>query len=677
MRLNHPKFISTLSALIISGLYIYNIISYTEKMDVSNQKTISKHAHVISDDIWRFDKSSAEKYLKLAIEANYYKNITVALPNDSKYVSIHTTPKESLEKALLRYNFIRTKEYNAEIITDNLKIGTLSAVVYIRNIYYYFNSFLVSMLFFLLVAFVTYLQFSKRLLNRAVLDRTVELKENQERLKSILQANPDPVVVYDTQGFPQFISPSFSKVFGWNLEEVRGRAIPFVPKEEKEISIAKIKEIYSTGKPLKFLTKRFTKSNTILDVNISAAIYKNAAGKTKGLVVNLADITEQIKIEGQLKQAQKMESIGTLAGGIAHDFNNILFPIVGHTEMLLEDISEDSPIRGNLNAIHTSSLRASELVKQILTFSRQESGELRLMKMQPVIKEVLKLVRSTIPTTIEIKQNIHADCGVIKADPTQMHQVIMNLAINAYHAMEKDGGEIKVSLQEIELKLHDTINLDVIPGVYVCLTITDTGIGMDKNLTDKIFDPFFTTKEKGKGTGMGLSVIHGIVKNMNGAVKVNSKPGKGTEFYVYLPVEKNFSEQQVTHSKIEMRMGTEQILLVDDEKAILTMEKQMLERLGYNVTSRTSSTDALEVFRDDPDKFDIVITDMAMPNMSGGKLSVELTKIRSDIPILICTGFSETMSEEKAASIGIKGFLLKPIVMRDLAQKIREVLDDD
>jgi CheY-like chemotaxis protein len=221
------------------------------------------------------------------------------------------------------------------------------------------------------------------------------------------------------------------------------------------------------------------------------------------------------------------------------------------------------------------------------------------------------------------------------------------------------------------------MNPKMAPGVYACLIVADTGVGMDKNLTDKIFDPFFTTKVIGKGTGMGLSVVHGIVTNMGGAVQVHSEQGKGTEFHVYFPIEKKSLKKQATHSKTQIQGGTEQILIVDDEEVILTIEKQILERLGYQVTSRVSSLEALEAFRANPDRFDIVITDMAMPNMSGDKLSAELIKIRSDIPVLLCTGFSETMSEEKATSLGIKGFLLKPVVIKDLALKIREVLDEN
>ena len=395
-------------------------------------------------------------------------------------------------------------------------------------------------------------------------------------------------------------------------------------------------------------------------------------------IVGIAeDITERKRLEKQLRQAQKMESIGTLAGGIAHDFNNILFPIVGHTEMLMEDIPKDSPLREGLDEIYISALRAKDLVKQILTFSRQENTDLKLMKIQSSIKETIKLIRSIIPTTIYIKEDIQVDCGVIKADPTQIHQITMNLATNAYHAMEKIGGELKVSLKEVKLSEQEVITSDMKPGDYACLTIADTGMGMDKELTEKIFDPFFTTKETGKGTGMGLSVVHGIVQSMDGAIQVYSEPGKGTAFHIYLPVIKASSEKQDTKTREAILVGTERILLVDDEKHIITMEKQMLERLGYQVTSQSSSIEALNTFNAAPDKFDLVITDMAMPNMSGDKLSVELVKIRSDIPILLCTGFSEAISETKVASMGIKGFLMKPIVMKDLALKIREVLDND
>ncbi len=394
-------------------------------------------------------------------------------------------------------------------------------------------------------------------------------------------------------------------------------------------------------------------------------------------VIGIArDVTHDLEIERQLRQSQKMESIGTLAGGIAHDFNNILFPIIGHAEMVLMDTQEDSPVRNTINEIYTSALRAKELVKQILTFSRQEDGELKLMKMQPIIKDALKLIRSTIPTTIEILQDISPNCGMIEADPTQIHQIVMNLATNAYHAMEETGGELKISLTEVELGESDIVTSNMVPGIYACLTVADTGVGIDENVINKIFDPFFTTKEPGKGTGMGLSVVHGIVKNMNGEIIVNNEPGKGTQFHVYHPIATVVREQQATSIEAPIKGGTEHILLVDDEESVLHIERVVLEHLGYQVFSCSSGLEALDVFRQNPNSFDLAITDMAMPNMSGDKLSVELVKVRPDIPILLCTGFSESMSEEKAAFLGIKGLLLKPIIIKDLAQKIREVLDE-
>ncbi|MBC8438689.1 MAG: PAS domain S-box protein [Deltaproteobacteria bacterium] len=503
------------------------------------------------------------------------------------------------------------------------------------------------------------------------------LKESEEKYRTVLEANPDPVAVYDIEGNVIYFNPAFTRLFGWSLEECLNKKMDvFVPEDAWHETKKMIKKVLSGERFSSIKTWRYNKKGDIIPVSISGAIYKDQDGNPIGSVINLRDISDQKKMEAQLQQSQKMESIGTLAGGIAHDFNNILSPILGYVEMILMDTPKDSPVRESLNQIYTSALRAKNLVKQILTFSRQDSSELILMKMQPVIKEALNLIRSTIPTTIEIKQDINPNCGIIKADPTQIHQIVMNLTTNAYHAMEETGGELKVSLKEVELGEYDIMTPDMTPGVYACLIVADTGVGMDKNLTDKIFDPFFTTKAIGKGTGMGLSVTHGIVNKMEGTIQVHSEPGKGTQFHVYLPVEKNSPEEQARHSTAKIQGGTEHILLVDDEEAILTMEKQVLERLGYKVTYRTSSLEALEAFRANPNKFDLVITDMAMPNMPGDKLSVELTKIRSDIPILLCTGFSETMSEEKAESIGIKGFLMKPIVMKDLAQKIREVLDE-
>lgn len=388
----------------------------------------------------------------------------------------------------------------------------------------------------------------------------------------------------------------------------------------------------------------------------------------------LLDLTEQKRLESHLQQAQKMEAIGTLAGGIAHDFNNILFPVLGHTEILLQDVPEGSPEHDRLKKIYGGAIRARDLVKQILAFSRQDRSQRNAMKLQPIIKEVLKFIRSAIPTTIKIMQDIRPDCGSVKADPIQIHQIVMNLTTNAYHAMEKSGGELNVSLKEIEFCATEAIPSGMEPGVYACLTVEDTGIGMDKELAGKIFDPFFTTKEKGKGTGMGLAVVHGIVADMNGIILTDSKPGRGTQFNVYFHVEKSVLKEENFQAITSVPRGTGSILIVDDEEAIVTMQTEMLESLGYRVVPHTSSTEALETFRKTPGAFDLVITDMTMPDMPGDRLAAEMVGIRPDIPVLLCTGFSKIMSEEKAVSLGIKGFLIKPIQTKILAQKICQLL---
>jgi len=399
---------------------------------------------------------------------------------------------------------------------------------------------------------------------------------------------------------------------------------------------------------------------------------------TDGRLVRLqmaTDITDMKRIEAELLQTQKMESIGTLAGGIAHDFNNILFPIMGHTEILLDDIPHNSPLRDSLNEIYLSSLRAKDLVNQILTFSRQEKAEFNLIKISPIIKEALKLIRSTIPKSIDITEHIEDGDGLIKADPTQIHQIIMNLATNAYHAMEDTGGGMLVRLTEVELGKYDLMNPGMVPGAFVCLTIEDKGIGIDKKLEDKIFEPFFTTKEKGKGTGMGLAVVHGIVTRMNGGIQIVSNPGKGTKFLIYFPMEKSSRELEA-RANHSIQGGDEHILLVDDEDGIIKMEEKMLERLGYKVSSYTDSIEALDQFHTKPETFDLVITDFAMPKMSGDELAFKLLDIRPDIPIILNTGFSDKMTPEIAEAIGIKDILMKPIIKAELAQTIRTVLGE-
>ncbi|MCM2284069.1 MAG: PAS domain S-box protein [Desulfobacula sp.] len=472
------------------------------------------------------------------------------------------------------------------------------------------------------------------------------------------------------------VNPAFERMTGLKAEDIEGRTVLEVLPGTELHWIEAYGKVALTGEPV-FFENYSADLNKYFEIRAFQPVPNRFACIFQDITASKQAEAEQMKLQAHLNQAQKMESIGTLAGGIAHDFNNILFPIVGHTEMLMDDIPEDGPVRSSLNEIYAGALRARDLVHQILSFSRQGETELQMMKLQPIVKEALKLIRATIPTSIAMVQNIQPGCGAVTADPTHIHQIVMNLTTNAYHAMEEGGGELKVSLEQIRWNRPDPVYPDMAPGVYACLTVADTGPGIPREIRDRIFEPFFTTKEKGKGTGMGLSVVHGIVKAMNGAVQVSSEPGRGTEFRVYLPVVGQGAEKKELLTREALPGGSEKVLLVDDEEAIIAMERQMLKRLGYDATACSGSMEALKTFRAGPDQFDLVITDMAMPTLSGDKLAVELIRIRPDIPVLLCTGFSETLTEERIKSLGIRGLVLKPIIMKDLALKIRDVLDGD
>lgn len=387
-------------------------------------------------------------------------------------------------------------------------------------------------------------------------------------------------------------------------------------------------------------------------------------------------LAASVRLEKRMQQAHKMESIGSLAGGIAHDFNNILFPIVGFSQILMQDFSENSNEYQNAREILTAATRGSELVKQILSFSRQSEDKSMPVRFQSILKEVLKLCRSSLPSDIKIHQDINPQCGFIMANPTQLHQISMNLMTNAYHAIAPDHGEISLRLCEKEFRQEDIPAFSLEPGRYVMLTVSDTGKGIDPDIINKIFYPYFTTKAKGKGTGLGLSVVHGIVNEYGGEIKVYSEVGQGTTFNVYLPLmEKSVDIPSEKKMKISP-MGNEHILLVDDEEPIVQMEKTILERLGYRVTFRTGSIEALELFKVKADAFDLVVTDMTMPNMTGDQLAKELLAINPDIPIIILTGFSERINRHRIGTLGIKGFLMKPVVISDMALEIRNVLDE-
>ncbi len=387
---------------------------------------------------------------------------------------------------------------------------------------------------------------------------------------------------------------------------------------------------------------------------------------------------EKLGLEHQLSQSQKMEAIGTLAGGIAHDFNNILTPIIGYLELARLQAGEDRDpaLSKNLKQVRKAAERAREMVSQILTFSRRDSENKSAIQVHIIIMEALKLLRVSLPATIEIKQNIDTQCGSVLGNSTQVHQVLMNLCTNAYHAMKETGGLLAVSLTPVDISAKDLIkNVDLKPGRYLLLEVSDSGHGIDPLAQGKIFDPYFTTKDKGEGTGMGLSVVHGVVESIGGQVRVCSEVGRGTTFYVYLPVSAEKLSQEEVLSGSPSPRGTEKIILVDDEEPVGDIERDMLMTLGYDVQVFADPLEALEQYRAQPDVFDLIITDMTMPKMTGDKLAQEIMAIRPDMPVILCTGYSDLIDEESAKSMGIREYITKPVTIQSFGCTVRNVLD--
>ena len=389
----------------------------------------------------------------------------------------------------------------------------------------------------------------------------------------------------------------------------------------------------------------------------------------------LRALAEKENAQTQMLLSQKMEAIGNLAGGIAHDFNNILSSIIGYTELALDDAKPGTLMEDSLHEIYTAGKRAKDLVRQILLFARQSDERLKPMRIDAIIKEVLSFIRSSIPSNIDIRQSLDSDSLII-GNPTQVHQIMMNLCTNAAHAMEADGGVLAIGLSDRTSGDREDHALDGLPlAEYIELTVSDTGVGIPADILDTIFDPYFTTKLPGEGTGMGLAMVKGIVENYGGKISVHSAVGEGTTFTIVIPITKR-GQAERPYASEPLPMGSERILFVDDEAPIAKMGGQILERLGYSVTLRTSSTEAIELFKAQPHDFDLVITDMTMPTLTGDKLAIGLLQIRPDIPIILCTGYHKQISDESAADIGIRAFAYKPIVKADLAKTVRRVLDE-
>jgi len=508
------------------------------------------------------------------------------------------------------------------------------------------------------------------------------LREKGEHQRAIIAASTMAIITLDPDGRVRSWNVSAERIFGWAEEEVLGKMLPVVQENQQEVFTGLRRKVMKGEASSQVELTRRRKDGSLIEISLSTAPLRDKEGQVNGIMSVIEDIAdrkkaekEKEKLNAQLIQAQKMESIGNLAGGIAHDFNNILSPIMLHAEMAIMDLPTESRLQMNMKQIYQAGERAKDLVQQILTFARVKEKEKVPLRASLIVKEAIKFLRATIPSTIDVQYEFKTDRDTVLADPTQIHQIIMNLCTNAFHAMQANGGRLKVILTDEDLGPDETSRfVGILPGHYLRMSVSDTGAGIPPDIVDKIFDPYFSTKGPGHGTGLGLAVIHGIVKDCRGHIAVESEIGKGSIFHILLPIAEE-EAPTIRDQKGELPKGNERILFVDDEKSTADAIQVVLQRLGYKVTARTSSIEAFEAFRNNPGGFDLVITDMTMPNMTGKDLAMELMAIRPDIPVILCTGFSEQIGEKRAKEIGIRAFVMKPIVMSQIANTIREVLD--
>jgi len=509
-----------------------------------------------------------------------------------------------------------------------------------------------------------------------------QVKEEQLLLAKVIHQASEGVLTFDKNTLVQYLNPAWEHICGVVAKDVIGKTLHDLPCARRNDDFYQaIKSVMESGEAStgQYLNKREDGSQYQIEAKVSPV--NGGYSEIVRYVVVIRDVTYETELEDQLRTAQKMEAIATLAGGIAHDFNNILAAILTNTELALDDLPKRSKLRDHLEIVYQAGCRGKSLVKQILTISRQDLHERKPVILEHIINECLNLLRASLPSTIEIRKSILPDLGMVDADPTQIHQVILNICTNAADAMAEQGdGVLEIRLEEITVVPgYDDIYAGLHPGSYLKLSIKDNGQGMEREVLDRIFNPFFTTKGLGKGTGLGLSVAHGIIKSHGGLLNVDSEPGQGSEFHLYLPKIYCIEEQPVLNDNLMVANGHEKILFVDDESALVFSGKTMLEKLGYDVVASTDSRAALQLFTAQPDSFDLVITDQTMPHLTGEMLAREILKVRAEVPIILCSGngssHSSGISMAKSQAIGIKGFMTKPYERSEMSQIIRRMLN--
>jgi len=506
-----------------------------------------------------------------------------------------------------------------------------------------------------------------------------KIEKERELLLAAVEQFPETVYITNSKGIIEYINPAFEKLTGFSREDCIGKDICMFrdSRHDSQFNI-NLRSIISSGRVWRGHAEFKRKDNSLFTMHITISSVKDKNGVITNYVGVQRNSSNEIELNEKMAQVQKLEALGTLAGGIAHDFNNMLFPILANAEiLLLKNAAHDNETKEIVTQIYESALQAKELVQQILNFSRHKKIKRQPLQIQNCINTVLMLMKSGIPRNISIVKNVDPSCPPVTADPTQVHQIIMNLVSNGVHAIGHKGGVIKISLMPVNVSQADS-NGRVKPGNYICLSVSDTGGGMSKEVMNHIFEPFYTTRSSENGTGMGLSVVYGIVKDMDGGIKVDSRLGKGSEFRLYFP---NFSEKSLASKLFHTPALNDiidityniHVLFVDDEDIILKVAKSMLDRLGCQTTTMMDPLKALARFKKEPFTYDLVVTDLYMPHMNGDCLAENIREIRPNIPIFLCTGFSDDITLDMMAQKGIRAVLSKPPSIKEMSDKIGKI----
>ncbi len=696
--------------ILICLLFGCSVIIYELHSRRLAQVKINEHAVIISDSLWNFHYQGAAEYLKLVANSDNYKALVVMDLGGEVFHKTGADQPELLDRVLIHLHLIPEVNLSSDVKYNGNVIGRIEAVWLPRTIYVH------AYVLFALAMFITVIHLYFRIVSHKVIledtvrKRTEELaqsnaslqveikekKETEETLRkseeqykelyeasrqaeevyrSLLNSSADAIVTYNLKGSPEYLSASFTRMFGWEIEELRGDLIPFVPEQEMKKSLEIITDLVENGTACQgFETKRYTKTGQLLDISLSASRYNDHRGAPIGMLVVLRDISDRKRLESQLQHADRMEAIGTLAGGIAHDFNNLLMGIQGNASLCLLDMDSGAPGFEKLKNIETYVKSGVDLTKQLLGFARGGKYETRPTDFNELVKEENRMF-GRAKKEIAIRGNYEKDLWTVEVDRGQMKQVLLNLYVNAWQAMP-GGGRIYVSTRNTVLDEEFTRSLEARPGKYIVLTVSDTGIGMDAATRQKIFNPFFTTKEMGRGTGLGLASVYGIVKNHGGIIEVDSRQGEGTTFTVYLPASEKKSEQKVRGNQ-EIIKGSGTVLLVDDEKMIIEVGTQMIKAIGYNVITADGGSRALEIYQARGAEIDVVLLDMIMPNMGGGELFDRLKTIDSNVRVILSSGYSIDGTASEIISRGCNGFIQKPFNIKELSGKLHQVITQD